>query len=138
MKRSIEKKRSVKEKRISWAKSSKGITLDQQLAADVKSSAGVPENLQACAHNMTVLCIKHMYQIPDAPTNPIQGNGLGLYEQGDYFAKGDLDLYWENINPLIPAGTYPTPNLIDGANFSVPITSTTLDQGESNIDIEMA
>ena len=87
---------------------------------------------------MTVPCIKYLYGIPDAPKNPVKGNGLGLYEQGDYFSKEDLDLYWKNINPLIPVGTYPTPNLIDGANYSVPVNSTSLDAGESNIDIEMA
>lgn len=65
------------------------------------------------------------------------GNSLGLYEQGDYFAKSDLDLFYAEYAPWVPQGTYPIPALIDGANFSVPAYSA-LNGGESNIDIDMA
>jgi tripeptidyl-peptidase-1 len=65
------------------------------------------------------------------------GNSLGLYEQGDYFAKSDLDLFYKEYSPNVPQGTYPIPALIDGANYSVPASST-LNGGESDIDIDMA
>jgi tripeptidyl-peptidase-1 len=84
---------------------------------------------------MTPVCIKALYKIPNA-TKACKGNSLGLYEQGDYFAKSDLDLFYKDFAPWVPQGTYPTPNLIDGANFSVPAYSS-LNTGESDIDIDM-
>lgn len=92
--------------------------------------------LQGCGYNMTPTCIKAMYNIPDA-TSAIQGNSLGLYEQGDYFAKSDLDLFYAEYAPWVPQGTYPIPALIDGANYSVPASSS-LNTGESDIDIDLA
>lgn len=85
---------------------------------------------------MTPTCIKALYGIPDA-TKASKKNSLGLYEQGDYFAKSDLDLFYKDHAPWIPQGTYPIPALIDGANFSVPSDSS-LNTGESNIDIDLA
>lgn len=85
---------------------------------------------------MTPICIKAMYKIPTATLNA-SGNSLGLYEQGDYFAKSDLDLFYAEYAPWVPQGTYPIPALIDGANFSVPASSA-LNGGESDIDIDMA
>lgn len=96
----------------------------------------LPADLQGCGRNMTPTCIKAMYHIPDA-TTATPGNSLGLYEQGDYFAKSDLDLFYAKYAPHIPQGTYPIPALIDGANFSVPANSP-LNTGESDIDIDMA
>ena len=86
---------------------------------------------------MTGPCIRALYGLPTPTNKPNPDNALGLYEQGDYFAKSDLDLYWKNINTEVPEGTYPKPQLIDGANYSVPASSS-LNKGESNIDIEMA
>lgn len=96
----------------------------------------LPTELQGCGFNITPACIKALYGIPDA-TKATKGNSLGLYEQGDYFAKEDLDLYYKNYAPWVPQGTYPIPALIDGANYSVP-PSSDLNQGESDIDIDMA
>jgi len=96
----------------------------------------LPAELQSCGSDMTPACIKALYNIPDA-TKANKGNSLGLYEQGDYFAKSDLDLFYKDYAPHIPQGTYPIPALIDGANFSVPAYSS-LNTGESNIDIDMA
>ncbi|KAJ6031227.1 subtilisin-like protein [Penicillium herquei] len=93
-------------------------------------------DLQGCGYNMTPTCIKAMYDIPDAKT-AVKGNSLGLYEQGDYFAKSDIDLFYKEYAPWVPQGTYPTPALIDGANYSVPADSS-LNSGESDIDIDMA
>lgn len=92
-------------------------------------------DLQGCGYNMTPTCIKALYQIPDA-TQATEGNTLGLYEQGDYFAKSDLDLFYQKWAPWVPQGTYPIPALIDGANYSVPADSS-LNTGESDIDIDL-
>lgn len=99
-------------------------------------AAALPAELQSCGSGMTPSCIKALYDIPDA-TKAHKDNSLGLYEQGDYFAKSDLDLYYKNYAPHVPQGTYPIPALIDGANFSVPDYSS-LNTGESDIDIDMA
>lgn len=95
----------------------------------------LPPDLQGCGFNMTPTCIKAMYEIPDV-TKSAEGNSLGLYEQGDYFAKSDLDLFYKEYAPWVPQGTYPIPALIDGANYSVPAGSS-LNTGESDIDIDM-
>lgn len=101
-----------------------------------EKALSLPADLRGCGLNMTPTCIKAMYDIPDA-TKARKGNSLGLYEQGDYFAKSDLDSFYKQYAPWVPQGTYPIPALIDGANFSVPSYSP-LNTGESNIDIDMA
>jgi tripeptidyl-peptidase-1 len=132
-------KKSTKTKRASHLAKSKGA-----IASDISSKAkaipakakGLPAELQKCGSDMTPACIKALYKLPDA-TKAKKGNSLGLYEQGDYFAKSDLDLYYKDYAPWIPQGTYPIPALIDGANYSVPAYSE-LNGGESDIDIDMA
>ncbi|KAJ5896113.1 Aorsin [Penicillium subrubescens] len=106
---------------------------DVSISAKAKS---LSSDLQLCGYNMTPTCIKALYDIPDA-TKSNKGNSLGLYEQGDYFAKSDLDLFYKEYAPWVPQGTYPIPALIDGANFSVPASSS-LNGGESDIDIDLA
>jgi tripeptidyl-peptidase I len=101
-------------------------------------NSGTPSSdLASCSYNMTPPCIRALYGIPLPTDKPNPDNALGLYEQGDYFAKSDLDLYWKNIYNEVPEGTYPVPQLIDGANYSVPAYSS-LNGGESNIDMEMS
>ncbi|KAG4030402.1 hypothetical protein MFRU_012g01380 [Monilinia fructicola] len=100
------------------------------------AAVNLSSDLKGCGSNMTPTCIKALYNIPTATLNA-SGNSLGLYEQGDYFAKSDLDLFYAEYAPWVPQGTYPIPALIDGANFSVPAYSE-LNGGESNIDIDMA
>ncbi|KAJ5143670.1 Peptidase S8/S53 subtilisin/kexin/sedolisin [Penicillium bovifimosum] len=131
-------KKSTKAKRASHLAHSKG-----EIASDISKpkvvppkAKGLPAELQNCGSDMTPACIKALYKIPDA-TKAKKGNSLGLYEQGDYFAKSDLDLYYKDYAPWIPQGTYPIPALIDGANYSVPDYSA-LNSGESDIDIDMA
>lgn len=100
------------------------------------SAANLPADLQCCGRNITPACIKALYQIPNA-TMKTPGNSLGLYEQGDYFSKQDIDLFFAQYAPYVPQGTYPIPALIDGANYSVPPYSP-WNTGESDIDIDMA
>lgn len=76
--------------------------------------------------------------VPDPECNScIPGHSLGLYEQGDYFSKTDIDLFLAKYAPYVPQGTYPIPALIDGARYGVPVNSS-LNTGESDLDIEMA
>lgn len=132
-------KKRTNVKRASQIAHSKAQSVSVDSSSSVSSAAkskGLPPGLQRCSYNMTPPCIKAMYSIPDA-SKARKGNALGLYEQGDYFAKSDLDLYYAHFAPWVPQGTYPTPALIDGANYSVPDYSP-LNTGESDIDIDMA
>ncbi|CAI7565483.1 unnamed protein product [Penicillium glandicola] len=132
-------KKSTKTKRMSHLAHSKGAleSVDSVKAAVISDKAkSLPADLQTCGTAMTPACIKALYQIPNA-TKAHKDNSLGLYEQGDYFAKSDLDLYYKAYSPWVPQGTYPIPALIDGANYSVPSYSS-LNTGESDIDIDMA
>ncbi|KAJ5889925.1 subtilisin-like protein [Penicillium tannophilum] len=114
---------------------SKAVAEEENYSIPAKALS-LAEDLQGCGYNMTPTCIKAMYDIPDAKT-AVKGNSLGLYEQGDYFAKSDIDLFYKAYAPWVPQGTYPIPALIDGANYSVPAYSS-LNTGESDIDIDMA
>ncbi|OQD85399.1 hypothetical protein PENANT_c010G10600 [Penicillium antarcticum] len=132
-------KKSSKVKRMSHLAHSKGSmeVSDAERAASIPAkAAALPKNLQTCGSEMTPDCIRALYHIPVAK-KAAKGNSLGLYEQGDYFAKSDLDLFYKEYSPNVPQGTYPIPALIDGANYSVPASSS-LNGGESDIDIDMA
>lgn len=130
------KKRKIKRaSHLAHSKINKGTSLNGFYHSIPAKASKLPTELQSCGLNMTPTCIKALYSIPDA-SKASKGNSLGLYEQGDYFAKEDLDLFYKNYAPWVPQGTYPIPALIDGANFSVPIDSS-LNTGESDIDIDM-
>ena len=85
---------------------------------------------------MTPACIKALYSIPDA-TTAAEGNSLGLYQQGSYFAESDVNLFFGKYATYVPQGTFPINASIDGASYSVPASSA-LNSGEADIDIEMA
>ncbi|PYH95640.1 subtilisin-like protein [Aspergillus ellipticus CBS 707.79] len=132
-------KRSTKVKRASQlAHSTKAKTaaLDKRPQPLPPKAKFLPEDLQACGYNITPSCIKALYHIPDAD-KATPGNTLGLYEQGDYFAKSDIDLFYQEYAPWVPQGTYPIPAMIDGAEYGVASNSS-LNTGESDIDIDMA
>lgn len=101
-----------------------------------EAASSLPADLRGCGQNITPPCIKALYQIPNA-TLASPDNSLGLYEQGDYFSKSDIDLFFAKYAPYVPQGTYPIPALINGAEFGVPANSS-LNTGESDIDIDMA
>lgn len=62
-------------------------------------------------------------------------NSLGIFEEGDYYAQEDLNLFFKNLSLGIPQGTHPKPAFIDGATAPVP----TPDGGsESDLDFELA
>jgi tripeptidyl-peptidase I len=106
------------------------------LHVKVEEAAPVPSSLVNCSTQMTPACIKALYSIPDA-VKAIDGNSLGLYQQGSYFAESDVDAYFAKYATYVPQGTFPINATIDGASYSVPASSE-LNSGEANIDIEMA
>jgi tripeptidyl-peptidase-1 len=100
-----------------------------------EAEAALPPALQNCSTNITPDCIRALYGVPK-PTKAIPGNSLGLYQQGSYFAKSDVDAYFKAYAPYVPQGTFPINATIDGASYSVDAASD-LNSGEANIDIDM-
>ncbi|KAJ5232473.1 Aorsin [Penicillium chermesinum] len=111
IKMSSVKKRNVKRaSHLATAQpNAKAVSSDDSYHSIPAKALNLPTELQDCGVNITPACLKAMYGIPDA-TKATKGNSLGLYEQGDYFAEEDLDLYWANA----------------------------LNGGEADIDIDMA
>jgi len=101
----------------------------------VEETTLVPSSLANCSTQMTPACIKALYSIPDA-TKATEGNSLGLYQQGSYFAESDVDLFFAKYTTNVPQGTFPINASIDGGSYSVPASSA-LNSGEADIDIEM-
>ncbi|KAL1302615.1 hypothetical protein AAFC00_002987 [Neodothiora populina] len=96
----------------------------------------LPPQLQDCGRNITPACIKALYMIPDATLHD-SVNSLGIFEDGDYYAQEDLDLFFAQYAPNVPQGTAPIPAFIDGAQAPVAQNSS-LNTGESDIDLDMA
>ena len=80
--------------------------------------------------------MRALYDIPPGRhSNPI--NTMGLYEQGDYYAGEDVDLFYKNFAPWVPQGTRPTLNGVDGGLAPVAYNSPN-NNGESDLDIDIA
>ncbi|OJJ42265.1 hypothetical protein ASPZODRAFT_77390 [Penicilliopsis zonata CBS 506.65] len=88
----------------------------------------------ACDDLVTPDCIAALYRIPKAPLPPVD-NPLGIFQTGNYYAQEDLDLFFRNLSPHIPAGTHPTPAFINGAEAPVPVSDAGL---ESDLDLQVA
>lgn len=99
---------------------------------------GLPEDVQACGVNITPPCWKALYQLPTVLPPATEGNSLGLFEQGDYFAISDVQSYLKTYAPNIPIDHLPIPALIDGAEYAAPANDTDLVGGEADIDIDIA
>ena len=90
--------------------------------------------LESCDVAITPICIKFLYEVPPAfRANP--GNSLGIFEEGDFYAQEDLNLFFRNFTPYIPQGTHPIPAFIDGAEAPVPVQDA---GGESDLDFQLA
>lgn len=97
-----------------------------------------PSNdLSTCDVAITPACIRALYKIPlqDPHANVSSNNSMGIFEEGDYYSQEDLNLFYANYTPYIPAGTHPIPNFIDGASAPVPAADA---GGESNLDFQLA
>ncbi|CZR58938.1 related to tripeptidyl-peptidase I [Phialocephala subalpina] len=97
------------------------------------------DDLSICDQLITPACIRALYGIPEVPeypnNQPRSDNSLGIFEDGDYYAQEDLDLFFTNQTRGIPAGTHPVPAFIDGAQAPVPVWEA---GGESSLDFELA
>jgi tripeptidyl-peptidase-1 len=119
-------------KRNSKPKSKKRERISFTNSHDFNVSA---DSLQHCDTDITPVCLKALYQIPEATTSASPNNSLGLYEYGDTYAQQDLDLFFAKYAPHIPKGTHPIPAFIDGATGPVPVESG---GGESDVDMTIA
>ncbi|KNG91684.1 putative protease S8 tripeptidyl peptidase I [Aspergillus nomiae NRRL 13137] len=84
-------------------------------------------NVTNCDHSITPDCIRALYKIPSARAAPHPNNSLGIFEEGDYYAQEDLDLFFKTFAKNIPGGTHPIPAFIDGAEAPVPVGRPTDD-----------
>ncbi|KAI1881460.1 hypothetical protein JX265_000286 [Neoarthrinium moseri] len=101
------------------------------------SARDLPLDLQDCGRNITPPCYQALYDIPKSVA-AVEGLSLGLFEQGDYFSKADLDQSYAAYAPWIPNGTYPINATIDGAQYDFPQNATDFVGGEANLDIYIA
>ena len=86
--------------------------------------------LSTCDVAITPACVKALYGVPPATmANP--SNSMGIFEEGDYYAQEDLNLFFANFTPRIPQGTHPIPAFIDGAKAPVAVKNA---GGESDLD----
>ena len=103
-------------------------------------TAPMPQNvnhsdLSTCDVAITPPCIRALYNVSLPPSTAQPGNEIGIFENGDFYAQEDLNLFFANFTPYIPQGTHPTGDLIDGAVAPVNVTEA---GGESALDFELA
>ncbi|KAK1766642.1 alkaline serine protease [Phialemonium atrogriseum] len=93
-------------------------------------------NSSVCHQYVTNECIRKHYRVPKG-TTAAKGNELGIFESlNDHYSKDDLDVFWANLFPEIPQGTYPIDKLIDGA---IGAAETPEEVGaESALDFQVA
>ncbi|KAL9109396.1 MAG: hypothetical protein Q9227_005903 [Pyrenula ochraceoflavens] len=91
-------------------------------------------DLSNCSGVVTPACIRALYELPII-TNVNSNNSLGIYEDRDYYAQEDLDLFFSRLAPNIPNGTHPVPALIDGVFASAPVD---LASAEPELDFQLA
>ena len=123
-------------KRSNKAKRGFGMTSGKSQPPRIRYPDRVPpfEQLSECDQAITPLCVKALYQIPfNILADP--SNAMGIFEEGDYYAQEDLDLFFKNFTSYIPQGTHPIPALIDGAQAPVPVETA---GGESDLDFQLA
>lgn len=100
------------------------------------SASALPVELQNCGVNMTIACVKALYDIPET-TYTDEINAMGLYECGDVYAQEDLNLFFETFAPYVANGTHPKLDSIDGGMAPVaPLDET--NTGESDIDMDIS
>ncbi|KAH8666390.1 peptidase S8/S53 domain-containing protein [Xylariales sp. PMI_506] len=95
------------------------------------------DDLSTCSQMITPACLQALYQFEalNATTPVSPNNSLGIFEEGDYYAQTDLNLFYTRFTPDIPGGWGPKLNSIDGG--VAPVASA-LAGGESNLDFQLA
>ncbi|KAF2101778.1 subtilisin-like protein [Rhizodiscina lignyota] len=91
-------------------------------------------DLATCDIAITPACIRALYDVP-LPTTAVKGNTIGIFENGNFYAQEDLDLFFSNFTPYIKNGTHPILDSIDGGVAPVPVAQG---GGESALDLELA
>lgn len=106
------------------------------IPAKFPKSISNTSELATCDVAITPACVAALYQIPPvaAGYKARADNSLGIFEEGDYYAQEDLDLFFANFT-TIPQGTSPIPAFIDGAVAPVPVDEA---GGESDLDFELS
>ena len=98
-------------------------------------AASLPRELQDCGRNVTPVCLKALYQIPDA-TIKDNVNQLGIFESADKYAQEDLNSFFAEYASNVPQGTHPLLDSIDGGE--APVAADAEDNtGESDIDMDI-
>ena len=127
----------VKKRAAHRAEQQQSSDLQTRSSAELtEAQASLPPDLRHCDTNITMQCIRALYDIP-AATLCDPANAPGFFEQGDYYSQEDLDIFFEKVAPWIPNGTEPTLALIDGAKDPYPSNSKHV-TGEADGDIEIS
>lgn len=96
------------------------------------------DDVSRCDVAITPACLRALYDFT-APSTfiPVSPeNRLGIFEEGDYYAQQDLNLFYANFTPYIPQGYGPKVDGIDGGQ--APTTVLQDAGGESDLDLELA
>lgn len=94
-------------------------------------------DLANCDELITPACIRALYHF-DAPSpnaTVSANNSLGIFEESDYYAQEDFDLFFSKYTPYIANGTHPILDSVDGGEAPVDTADA---GGESDLDFELA
>lgn len=95
------------------------------------------QELANCDELITPACLRALYHF-DAPSpnaTVAANNSLGIFEEGDFYAQADFDLFFAKYTPYIANGTHPTLDSVDGGEAPVATADA---GGESDLDFELA
>lgn len=106
----------------------------KKLPVTEEQLSSIGDELKNCDVLITPICISTLYQIPPG-TKANKNNAMGIFEEGDFYAQEDLNLFFANFTPQIPRGTHPARAFIDGAEAPVPVQDA---GGESDLDFELS
>lgn len=106
--------------------------LIKQVLSNAQLTAITDSLLGNCDTTITPPCIAAMYNITQA-TKKAQGNELGIFEEGDFYAAEDLIEFFAKFAPNIPATTAPVLKGIDGGTAPGPYAG-----GESDLDFQIS
>lgn len=95
----------------------------------------LPQNLRFCGSQITIDCIRALYDIPRGTANTPE-NALGVLEYyPDIYSQQDLNMFYKAFAPYVPQGTGPKLVSIDGGRAPIPQRNA---GPESDIDFSLA
>lgn len=104
---------------------------------EASKSTNTTSELANCDELITPACIRALYHF-DAPSpnaTVSANNSLGIFEESDYYAQEDFDLFFSKYTPYIANGTHPILDSVDGGEAPVDTSDA---GGESDLDFELA